>query len=148
MVIEAEAKHPRVIKDGIYIKQSCCCINVGCFGCCQNYLKSDIDTYGLGFSVYFKSLKSLMYALLLIILINALLYYIYYTNHPENPIYTYGDALFKLSIGNIAACNINLINFSLEQLYKSSNNSLCKFTIYLQFWLQQVRVCKGWKFRT
>jgi len=56
---------------------------------------------------YFKTLKSLIWSLFLIVLLHAILYYIYTKTRMEQKINTINDALFKTTIGNMASSKLN-----------------------------------------
>ncbi len=71
---------------------------MGCGGA-----KSDFQPLGLGMVVYFKILKTYGITFFLIVLMNIFLYYVYVSNHPEDKVLNYKDALFKTTIGNIGS---------------------------------------------
>jgi hypothetical protein len=54
---------------------------------------------------YFKILKSILIALAIIICLNLILYVIYGLNLPDLSVVGVNSSLYKISIGNIAACN-------------------------------------------
>lgn len=107
--MDAIKEHPRVFKNGVFNQYDCCSLRVGLFGCCRSKTTSDFETWGLGFSVYFSTLKSLIYCILAIVICNAFLYYIYYSSSNGTTITNYTDIFYKLSIGNIAASTLILI---------------------------------------
>jgi len=55
---------------------------------------------------YFKTLKSLLFSLSIIILLNIVVYYCYIITHPEDVSTTINTSLFKTTIGNMASSKI------------------------------------------
>lgn len=83
---------------------------MGCFGCCQKYLSSELDKYGLGITSYFKTLKSLLWCFGIITFINIIVYYVYINTHFETEYRSINEFLFKSTVGNVASCNLISIN--------------------------------------
>ena len=80
-----------------------CCVETGIFGCRKDKRKSDLDKFGIGTVSYFKTLKSLLIATGIIILLNIVLYLIYGLSHSDEVATSINTALFKNKIGNVAA---------------------------------------------
>lgn len=80
---------------------------MGTFGCGQKKLKSDLDKFGVGSISYFKTLKSLLIALGLIVLLNIIIYLIYGLTHLDQNSDSLNGALFKNTIGNVASSKLN-----------------------------------------
>ncbi len=79
-----------------------CCVETGVFGCGKKRIKSDLDKYGIGSIAYFKSLKSLLIATGIIILLNIIIYLIYGLSNLDSIETSLNGSLFKNTIGNVA----------------------------------------------
>jgi len=74
------------------------------YGCKEINISSDLDRYGIGLISYFKILKSILIALAILIALNVILYIIYALNLAEFSVNGINASLYKITIGNIAAC--------------------------------------------
>jgi hypothetical protein len=106
LIFECAQLHPRRLENGQISTYSCCCDSTGCYGCGEKRIDSEFEKYGLGVSIYFKSLKAFIYTLFVIVLINLFIYYVYFTNNSSQQSQNYMDDLFKTSLGNIGASKI------------------------------------------
>lgn len=93
-----------------------CCVETGIFGCGKEKIKSDLDKFGIGTISYFKTLKSLLIATGIIILLNFILYLIYGLSHPEEVPTSINTALFKNTIGNVAT-SIIIFEYSIYYFF-------------------------------
>jgi hypothetical protein len=105
---ELQRRHPYVIDDA-KINKVPYCSTTGWFCCGQKNEKSDMEKLGIGMVCYFKLLKAFIICFFLICLLNLPLYYFYYINENTKPIVNYRDALYKLTIGNIASSVYNCL---------------------------------------
>jgi hypothetical protein len=94
--------HPRIIKEDKLQKYPYF-VNTGWFCCGKKRAQTMLEPLGLGISCYFKLLKAYLICFLVISILNIPLIYIYSSNHPEDLVENYRDALFKTTIGNIAS---------------------------------------------
>jgi len=98
---------PYYVEDEKKVEYSCCCTNLGCFGCGQDEVVDDIGNIGLGISIYFKIIKTLIVCFLLITIINIPLFLIYFFNESQtSTIKGYRDILYKTTLANMASSNI------------------------------------------
>lgn len=104
--LEAETKHPRMLKDNKLSPLSVFSSETGIFGCCSSCSKSDFNSFGLGINIYFKTVKSLILVFFIIAIFNIPLNAMYYYNSVAWGVKDYKDALFKTTIGNIASSKI------------------------------------------
>lgn len=102
---------------------------MGCLGCPKKYLNSDLDKYGLGMTSYFKTLKSLLWSLGIIVLLNVIVYFIYISSHTEQTPNTLNEYLFKSTIGNIGSSKL-LKYFVLDNILKDVKNFILLFSTF------------------
>jgi len=99
---EVDLLLPRKLVEGKYKKHEIC-TKFGWFCCGEKFRKSAIENLGVGTDCYFKVLKVFIICFFLISLINIPLYFVYYNNNKDKVVTNYRDALFKLTIGNLAS---------------------------------------------
>jgi hypothetical protein len=85
--------------------------------CGHDTVKDEIDNIGIGMSIYFKVIKTMVIVFFVISLINIPLYAVYYLNNSSRKIANQNDILFKGSLGNMASSIKSLFKaFSLHEL--------------------------------
>mmetsp|Transcript_26725 Transcript_26725/g.27770 ORF Transcript_26725/g.27770 Transcript_26725/m.27770 type:complete len:1347 (+) Transcript_26725:6-4046(+) len=118
--LEAQRKHPRKINNNEIEYYPICSTQTGCIGCGKEMNKSELDPYGLGIINFFKTIKAYCIIFFIIVIINIPLYIMYTRSHPEKPVITYQDAIFKTTIGNIAATLSNCLKIPVTDFSQSS----------------------------
>lgn len=84
LVVESQIKHPRLLKDKVnLVKFPLCKTNFGLYGCCDKYIISDIEHYGTGLTIYFKSLKVYSFVHFLISFL-AIIVIVFYMSNSED----------------------------------------------------------------
>lgn len=78
MIKEMDQRHPRIYENKEYKEYPICRTKTGGHLCCKMFRKSDLDEIGIGISLYFKMLKSLM-VLFVIATILSIPAYVYFS---------------------------------------------------------------------
>lgn len=98
-----------------------CCTDTGIFGCGRERNRSELQSYGLGIVNYFKIIKAYFWVFFIALILNLFMLVIYTQSHPERSIHTYQEAIFKTTIGNIAASTYNCLKINFSDFEKKSN---------------------------
>lgn len=119
---EVARKHPvKITEDNQIEYYPICCTDTGIFGCGKERNRSELQPYGLGIVNYFKIIKAYFWVFLLALILNLFMLVIYSQSHPERTVNTYQDAIFKTTIGNIAATTYNCLKIKTSEFRVKKN---------------------------
>ena len=94
---------PYLIEDNKKVGYSFCCTDTAIFACGQDDVHHDIDSFGIGISIYFKILKSFLICFLIITIINTPIYLSYFFSNTTKDSLGLRDVLYKFSLGTMGS---------------------------------------------